>query len=282
VINNTKFIIFLLGLIFSISSFAHGDLDERIRLVTAEINLKSDSSFLYIKRAELLYQHEDYLKSLVDLNKSQELNYSSDEQVMLFAKNYFELENYNKSLFFLQSILSHDTKNVLSIKLKAQAYLQLESYYDSALEFEKVIEFSTETFPENYIDASVAWGKLNTEAGNNRAVAIIKKGIENLGELISLYDRLIDLYIYQEKYQLAIDAQLHIIDLLSRKEGAFYKLSELYILDKNHTKALESIIMAKQYYYELPIRIQNTSFMKDLLVAIRKKEFLLHQINLKL
>jgi hypothetical protein len=49
-------------------------------------------------------------------------------------------------------------------------------------------------------------------------------------------------------------------------------MAELYELNDNLEKASESIALAKEHFYKLPTRIQNTSFMKELLEAITLKE----------
>jgi tetratricopeptide (TPR) repeat protein len=265
----------LLFLILPLLGFAHGDLDERISQVSEEITKTPDSAYLYFKRGKLLFQHQEYIKSNKDLENAQVLGFINAEQTLLLAKNYYRLGDYHKSLIFIEDVLSEDKSKVLAIKLKAQAYMKLGDFQISAETFEKVIAYSVETFPENYIDASIAWESLNTDSSTNKAIAILKKGIDALGQVISLYDKLIELSIRQKKYQLAIETQLYVLDFIPRKERAYLKLSELYLLNENKSKALENLIMAKQHFYKLPVRIQNTSFMKELLTAIKTKEFLL-------
>lgn len=274
---NFLFFFFIIGVVSSV--FAHGDLDERILLTTNEIKKDPDSAFLYFKRGKLFFQHNEYKKSLKDLKKSKSLHFEDGEQTLLFARNYFRLEKYKKTLHYADEILEKDAKNVLAIKIKAQALLKLRKYEKSALAFEDVINFTNKTFPENYIDASESWDELNTDYGNEKAMAIVEKGIGQLGELISLYDRLIELSLKQKNYKRAVDYQLHVLTLFPRKERAYYKLCELYILDENYEKASESLKLAKQHFDKLPLRIQNTSFMKELLEGIQSKENLLNQPN---
>ena len=271
-------IFFLCNFIFIGYSFAHGDLHERIVKVTKEIKAAPDSVYLYLKRGKLYYQHESYQKSINDLNTSKSLGYNSVEQNLLFAKAYLKLEDYKTSLSYSENILSKDSENVHAHKIKAHALLKLEKFYHSAESFEAVINYATQSFPQNYIDASMAWEFINNDEGNQRANSIIEKGIENLGHLISLYNRLIDLSIKQKNYDVAITKQHRVISLSPRKESAYYKLCELYLLNNNTEKALESLNIAKEHYNNLSVRLQQTSFMKELIANITSKESLLQKI----
>lgn len=270
----------LLIICVNLYSYAHGDLDQRILETSLEIKKHSDSAYLYFKRGKLFYQHNEYKESLKDLKKALKLKHDNGEQKLLFAKNYFRLEKFKKTLLYSNNILETDSKNVLALKVKAQAFSKLGKYEESAITFEKVIAFTTKSFPENYIDASNTWEKLNTEKGIEQASLIIEKGIKNLGNLVSLYDRLIDLSLKQKDYKKAIEYKLEILSFSPRKERVYYRLCELYILNDNPEKALESLNLAKYHFYELPIRIQNTSFMKDLLLDIKEKEVLLNHTKI--
>lgn len=271
-------IFFLCNFIFIGYSFAHGDLHERIVEVTKEIKVHPDSVYLYLKRGKLYYQHESYQKSIYDLNTSKRLGYNSVEQKLLFANAYFKLEDYKTSLSYSENILSFDSENVHAHKIKAKTFLKLGEFRKSAEAFEDLINYATQSFPQNYIDASIAWELLDNDEGNKRANSIIEKGIENLGHLISLYNRLIELSVKQKNYDFAIVKQYHVISLSPRKETAYYKLSELYILNGNPKKALENLNLAKEHYNRLPVRLQSTSFMKELIDNIKSKEAQLQKI----
>ena len=270
---NKRLLLFLfLSFLIVLQVQAHGDLEKRIIKVTKEIKISPDSAYLYIKRGKLFLQHEDFKKSIVDLNKSSILGYESIEQKLLFAKAHKNLREFERSIAFCEEILSKNRKNVRAIKLRAQIYLSQENFYKSALAFENVIRYSNQSLPENYVDASKAWESLNTEEGFQRATSIIYKGINKLGPLMSLYSRLIDLAVKQKDYNSAIETQYQIIKLSPRKESAYYKLSEFYLLNNNPENALESLNLAKTHFDKLPTRLQNTLFMKSLIENINSKK----------
>jgi tetratricopeptide (TPR) repeat protein len=264
--------IFFLSLCYASSVFAHGDLDERILEVTNEIKIAPDSAYLYLKRAKLHYQHETYTKSISDLKRSQKLGLQNIEQQLHFAKAYFRMNDHQKSLNFIDEILKEQPNHVRAIKLRAQNYFSLGDYLRSAISYEEVIDNASKTFPENYIDASIAWEMLNTEEGSKNAKAVMLRGIDDLGKLISLYERLIELDTAQKDYNAAIKTQLQVVDLMPRKERAYFKLCDLYVMNNEMNNAKESLEFAKEHYNKLPLRIKNTSFMKELLANIKIKE----------
>jgi len=268
-------IFFILNVIFIGKIFSHGDLSKRIIEVSNEIKIAPDSAYLYIKRAKLYFQHEEYNRSIKDLDKSKVLGYDSIDQKLLFAKVNFSLKAFEITLSYCEEILTNDPNNVRAIKLKAQTYLEQSEFHKSALAYEEVIKYSIENFPENYIDASNAWELLNNEIGYQRATAIVHEGIDKLGDLMSLYSRLIELAVHEKDYTSAIETQLNVIKLSPRKESAFYKLSELYLLNDNRDQALVNLNLAKQHFYDLPTRLQNTQFMQELIKNIQTKEALL-------
>lgn len=254
--------------------FAHGDLHERIQKVTKQIKVYPDSAYLYVKRGKLYYQHESYKKSIDDLKKSNELGYTSIEQGLLFAKAYMQLDHYSKALKYTDAILLVSPQNVRAYKLKGDIYFIQKEFEESAKCFQEVINNAAQVMPENYIDIALAWEATSSEIGYNKAQVVLMEGINRLGQLISLYNQLLELYITHNDYQNAINLQLQIIDFSQRKEFGYFKLSELYKLSKNKQQAIKYIQMAKDAYNQLPDRIKSIEkskeFIQDVTVAENK------------
>jgi tetratricopeptide (TPR) repeat protein len=135
-----------------------------------------------------------------------------------------------------------------------------------------VIVYSKETFPENYLDASKAWYALRTENGIERAQSLLIEGIEELGNNIVLYNKLIANYVDLGDYSSAINFQKKVVDFSHRKERGYLKLANLQMLQKNYTEAVKSIELAKKYYSDLPNRIKHTKFMKQFYSELEQKE----------
>jgi len=257
----------------------HGDIHERIVKISKEIKLDSSNAYLYFKRARLYYQHEEYKNSLKDLNKSSKLGISTPEQELLYSKTFLKLKDYNNSIYYAQKVLNKQPRHVRAIKLMAQNYQELSEDEKSAIAYQNVITNSAKRLPENYVDASIAWEKLNNEYGYVNAKKVIRKGIDDLGNLISFYNRLSEIALNQKDYVEAIKIQKEIITLVPRKEFAYFKLAELHQLNNDNVSAHQSLNQSKSCIKKLPQRNQNTSFIKELKESIRKTEALLLQNN---
>lgn len=257
--------------------YAHGDIHDRIVKTTIEIKEKPDSAYLYLKRGELYYQHEEFHKSISDLETSQDLGYYSNDQQLLFAEAYAKLDNHSEALNYVGIVLTAKPNSVPAIRLRAKINYNQQKYHASALEYERVIQFAEEPIPENYIETSVAWETLNTDQGDENAKAVIQNGIEKLGNIISLYYRLIELSIHSNDYEMAIKVQNEVIEFSPRKEAAYYKLAELQLCNNNKTDAIESLASAKAHINMLPERIKNTYFMKELIYNVKTKENLINR-----
>ncbi len=260
---------------------AHGDLHERILNVTEEIKAEPDSAFLYFKRGKLFHQHNNFTNSIRDLKSSRKLGYKSNEQNFLFAKNYYGINRFRSSKKFIDKILNLQPYNVNALKLLGKIYFSKKKFEKSALTFEKVIVHSSETFPENYLDASKAWYALRIENGIERAQSLLRDGIEELGNNIVLYNKLISYNVDLGDYSSAIKLQKKVIDFSHRKERSYLKLANLQILQKNYFEAVKSIEIAKECYNSLPYRIKGTKFMKDFYSELELKEAMLKNGKLK-
>ena len=263
---------FLLFILSGIGLYAHGDLHERIAKATAEINSYPDSAYLYLKRGKLHYQHESYKLSLKDLKKSRALKFSSTEQKLLFAKNYYQLKAYRKSHRYLNKILKIEPQHVQALNVKAKVFYDKGKFKEAALTHEFVIQSAYETYPENYINAAKAWRYSKEEDGIQKAYDVLNEGITTLGDIVSIYEEVIVLALDQLELDKAIDAQQQILNFSSRKETAYYRLAEIYMLDHNVDKAKMYLSLARSAYDDLPLRIKNTPAMKALIANIDAKE----------
>lgn len=252
--------------------FGHGDLHERIVIVSKEIKENPDSAFLYFKRGSLYFQHESCKKAIKDLKKASKKGYQNIACDLLYAKSYKKLGKYKKALLYADKIQSNDSENVHAIKLKAQIAHEQKQYSKAALNFEKLIEKSEKTLPENYIDASLAWELTGTEEGKKEAVHVIKHGIEDLGELFVFYEYLRDLYIKYDSFNSALEVQNDIIERSNRKESAYYKAAEICLLSNNNDDALNYLNAAATAIESLPLRLQNTDAMQDLKANIIREK----------
>ena len=256
----------LLALIVACPSLmeAHGDLHERIEAVSKEIKSNPDSAFLYLKRGELYYQHEDYKKALRDFTKSKKLKYKDVRLEYDLASTQYRLGKNDKSINILNIILDEDKFHVKSHRLKGQILFEQGKYEASARAFEQVIEYAEKFLPENFIETSMAWEELDTDDSRCQAKDAIYAGIQNIGPLRIFYDRLIELNKKSGDLEKVIEYQTVIISQLQRKERAYFHRAQTYIEIGDDERAKGDLIMAQKSITLLNNRIRKQQIIREL------------------
>ncbi|MEZ5023837.1 MAG: hypothetical protein R2728_11365 [Chitinophagales bacterium] len=151
----------------------------------------------------------------------------------------------------------------------------MDQYTEAAYYFEKVIEKADKTFTENYMEAAFAWEYSKHERNIENSIAIIEKGIVDLGDLILFYDRLVDLNQLSGNIDNAIINQNKIIELSNRKERPYYQRALIYLSNGNIAAARADLTKSKEEIDKLPERIKKNNATQVLIKNIREKELLL-------
>lgn len=259
--------------------FAHGDLDIRINKATAEIGQFPDSAFLYLNRAELHYQHEEYQLAIIDFNRCYSLYLTDTRTHLGMAKSLFKLKQYEESLAFVEKIIATNPKHVVALRLKGDILFETEQYVDAAENYELVIQFTDKTFTENYLEAAHAWANSNLDYKLDLAIKILQKGIIDLGPLLVFYQTMTELYEQHIDFEQAIVCQTKIIELSNRKEFSYLKRAELYQANGNVNAAMSDLQSAKVAIQQLPVAKQNNSAILSLIEEVHKFELILNPKN---
>ncbi|MCA0153219.1 tetratricopeptide repeat protein [Winogradskyella vincentii] len=267
-----KSLLILFSIFVGINANAHGDLHKRILKVTEEIKQYPDSSYLYFKRGELYFQHNNFIKSHKDLMTSKRLGDDGDDVQFLLAKCNFELKKYRSSKRLVDKLIRKQPKNPVVIRLLADIYFERKKFIKSAEAYEDVIKYSNVTYPEYYIYASKAWYSTNSEEGVIKAQMILYQGIESLGNIMVLYNQLVSNYINFGDYSKAAEVQLKVIEISPRKERTYLKLACIQEMQKEYADAIISLKYAITHYESLPYRIKNAKFMKEFYSELNLKK----------
>lgn len=254
---------------------AHGDLHKRILKVTEEIQKNPDSANLYFKRGKLYYQHSNYINSLKDFKSSKTLGLESIEQNFFIAKSHYHLENFSTCKRIIKKILKEESGNSPALKLLADIYFKKGKYKKAANLYDEVLLNSKTTYPEDYIYASKAWYATNTVYGYERSQAVLIEGIEALGDIIVLYNKLISNYIDMQDFDSAVKFQTKVVEISNRKERAYLTLANIQIEQGNFDEAEFSIVKAEESYKKLPYRLRNAKFMREFYSELQEKKNLI-------
>lgn len=259
-------------MIFSYSaSYAHGDLHQRILECTEQLKKDPNNLALYMKRGKLYLEHEEYDKCIKDLKKCREGNFSDRNWLIYEARSYYALQEYENGLESISEFISTDSKHVRALRIRGNILLSYGCYNAAAMDLEKVINYSVKTLPENYLECAAAY--LNSERENNveSANRILELGINHLGNIPVLYDRLVSLNLNYGNLKEAIKYQTEIVNMMNRKENALYKRAMLYLESGNKKLAIADLEMAKAAFENLPDRIRSNSSSRQLISEINQK-----------
>ncbi len=256
---------------------AHGDLDKRIIKATIAISAQPDSAYLYFKRGKLYFEHEEYSKTIIDLDQATTLGYKGLVCNLLYAKTYQKLEDFTNAMVYIQRIQSIDSLNVNALKTKAQILFTQQSFKEAALLYEQVITLSRQALLENYMDAFTAWKAVKNTNGKENALHILEVGITELGPIFTFYDSKKKLHLDFGDYKQALIVQEQIIALSERKEFALFNAAEICLLNGNNSKSSQYLNLARAAIEKLPTRIKQRKKTMALYNKIEQTQLKLEQ-----
>jgi len=274
---NSRYCFFIIVFNFWLISpnFGHGDLHERILLLSEKIVSNPDSASLYFERAKLYFYHKEFSLSIDDLNSSGKLGYEDPLKDLFYAKANQKLNNYNKTLKYTSKILAEDTANVNAIKIQAEVFFDQENYLQSANAYDNLINSSRRTLPENYLNASDAWRLCSSKIDQKKAIDILDRGMEELGELPVFLTRKKEYFIQDNQMQKALDVQKTIIHSSQRKEKKYLEAAEIAMMMGNTEQANVYLKEAENAFNKLPPRLKSNKAMKELFASIQNTKILL-------
>ncbi len=252
-------------------AFSHGDLHERILYHTFLIENHPDSAMLFLERGELYYQHESYEEALADFETYRSHGAISNRFYLSNAKANLKSGQLETAMASIDELLEIETNDVRALRLKGNVFEAMGRFTEAAGHYEKVISLAEKTFTENYFETSTAWEKAGTEEGFDHAVQVLEKGIEDLGPLLVLHDRLVSLHTDNGYFNEAIDWQNRILELSPRKERPYYDRAMIFLEMGDIESAKLDFDQAKQAISQLPVRIRNVESTRQLSAEILRQ-----------
>lgn len=257
--------VFILALLactsFSTKAYAHGDLDERILAATLLIKQWPDSAALYVNRATLYYQHEEYKKAITDISQSQALGSEDSSALIILSKSARGLNQYDEALKTINAFIDIEGEHVIALRIKARVLMDKGEYSQAADYFSAVIAKATRTLPENYLESAKAY----SQAGKVKsAIAVLQQGIDELGNVHGLHQALIDLHVDNGDFDSALGIQEKIIEASKRKERPFYQAALICMKANKTAQAKQYLDKAAVELSNLPNRIRLNRAMQQL------------------
>ncbi len=251
----------ILFLVVPFGLHAHGDLHERIQAINRQIKTARKDFDLFQQRGELYLQHRQYRKARADFNICLKKGEHSARLYYCQAKTFYHLGKFQRSLDYLEMVFQDLPKDIKSIRLRSKVLLVLNENEQAAESLEQVLVHSIRTTPENYLEASSAWQMAGLD---DRAISVLKKGIESLGPLSTLLKALIAIHQQNQDWDKILEIQNQIISQSARKENALYQRALTHHFKGDTPASLADLNAAQKAITSLPSHKQNSVSIKTL------------------
>ncbi|MEZ5007126.1 MAG: hypothetical protein R2753_03120 [Chitinophagales bacterium] len=265
-----RIVILLASVLSCINMYGHGEIHDRINLVTEEISQSPNDPVLYIKRGSLYMDDGDYDKTFLDIEAAKALAGEEYPPTMfLLAKMCFKMETYDIALRHINSFLSKEEGHVLGLLTKAKILTALEENDEAANFYQQAIEKTTTLLPENFMDlinVQIEAGQLDA-AYQNYELAQMK-----FGNLLVFDLKAIEISEARSDFNTIHQILDDIIESQQRKERWHYKKAEYYLKAGEYEASIKELNLANESLLLLPYRIRITPAMQELSKNISAQE----------
>lgn len=252
---------------------AHGDLHERIKAVTLEIQQMPDSAFLYYKRGVLYSQHEEYQNAFDDLLNAKALGYEDYKLTYSLAATLWAMESPEEGLDYIDHLLVDHPSHVKSHRLRGLILFDLKQYEAAGIAFDQVIQLANATLPENYLEAAHAWERMGDL---DQAIARLESGLEELGNIPSLESQVIALHLRSGDFNSVLYYQNQKLKDARRKEFVYFDRAATFIEMENYALAKADLSLALKAIDQLSPRTKNLSSTRRLIKEINQSLLLIN------
>lgn len=249
--------------------FPHGDLDDRIRAVTQQINLTPDQIELYQMRGELYVAHEEYANAISDFRHCLRHHVTNSRIYLGLSQSYLHSNQSDSALVIIDKVLTLEPYNPNAKDIQASALEKLDLFCEAAAVRESLVTIFPNATPSIYLQAASAWLACPDPASTNHALEILQQGIHRTGYIRLLQQKLVSIYAQQEKWTDAIKAQDEIIQQSSMKARPLYERATLHIRAGQVEKAKDDLLTALEALDQLPMNKQEIVSLKILRADIQ-------------
>ncbi|MCB0549822.1 MAG: metallophosphoesterase [Phaeodactylibacter sp.] len=221
------------------NALAHGSLHEAIERKNRQIEAQPDDVLLRFERGMLYQEHGDIGLALKDFHTVLQMEPAYLACHLPLAQLYRDTNEFQKALFHINSFLEQEPDNPFGYGTRASIYQKSGAYLQALADLRQMATLKNDNAirPDDYF--LLADGILLAYPGDYRqAIAALEKGIQRLGDIISLQSRLVDLEMANQDYPAAIRRIEHIMQPLPRKDKWLQKKAEAIRLMQQQKRAL--------------------------------------------
>lgn len=234
----------------------HGDLSVRIAEKTDAIRVEPNNGLLYLQRGELYFQHEQPDSALADYRNALKRGLDTSLVHVLMAEAFLASGEYESGLKSVSEFLALESNNLKGIHTRGKLLEASGKLKQAIADFEFVLARSDNPRPQDFVHMAELYLKSDPE-DTKSAIAMLKNGVDRLGNVISLQMKIYNLEKDRKNYTAAHQLLDEMMEPLSRKERLLVEKAELYLLEKKNLEAAQALVDAENAIAALPIRFQN-------------------------
>jgi tetratricopeptide (TPR) repeat protein len=223
-VSNLKNIVLLASFLgLAPNSFAHGDVHDRIVLLTQQISQSPSNASLYFNRADLYRTDGDYTNALADLHRTAKLDPTLSRVEFCIGRAHFEAGQPADALPPLNRYLAHPRRDQEAYTTRARVFAKLGQYQAATDDYATSIGFGSAN-PELFIERAAAYRAMNKP---EEALRTLDSGIKSLGHLVTFELPAIEVEVSMKRFDAALARIDAVSARLQRKETWLMRRAEV-------------------------------------------------------
>lgn len=245
--------VLIVGILFTFgfSSFAHGDLHDRIEAVTQKIKEAPQNVTLYWERGELYRLHYEWKLALEDYDHFESLETNFAFVDLGRGKALVLGEQFSQAKAALDRFLSKFPEHGDALVARARVLAKLGDHLAAARDYTKAIPLYREPQPEFFIERAQAL----VAASNKHVTEAIRgldEGMQKIGFGITLQIAAIDMEVQAKEYERALVRLDKLMANMPRKEAWLLRRAEILGMAGRLPEAKKTILDALAALDALP------------------------------
>jgi tetratricopeptide (TPR) repeat protein len=191
---------------------AHPEFDAQIAGLTELIEKDPVNAELYLRRADIRRQHQEFEAALVDVATAARLKRDWPRVSLVRGQIQFDARHPKEALRSVEQFLRTETNHIPALLLRARCERQLDKPELAVADYDAALEISVQPNPDLFVERA----QLEAALGRfNRAIEGLDEGMRRLGAAPGLQMAALDL----ERQTGRFDAALRRIEKMA-KEGS--------------------------------------------------------------
>lgn len=206
--------------VFAGGAFGHGDLHERIVVLTERLSATPEDAELYLKRADLHRQHGAYVPALGDLDEAARIGGREAAVLLLRGRTLLDCacDRDGEAVEALVEFVEMRPEHAEGRMLLARARARAGDRAGAIVEYGRAIDLYAEVRPEVYLERADLVAEGGDEEALESALLGVEEGIERLGSVVTLELRAMELERELGRIDAAVARIGRVMERASRKD----------------------------------------------------------------